>query len=341
MTTPKKHPYYSFDKISSYNGVFNFVIGGRGLGKTYGAKVRAIKKFLKTGEQFIYLRRYKSELDAKRSYFTDFEHTFPEWDFRVKGSEAQVSPVSARDDEKRDWSVMGYFMALSTTQSKKSQSFTHVKTIIFDEFIIEKGALHYLPDETTILTNFYSTVDRGQDKTTVYLLANSVSIMNPYFISFEIRPDQESEFVVRKNGFIVCHFPESKDFADSIYETRFGQFIKDTDYADYAIGNAFGDNHENMLEMKDGRAIYQFTVETKTGKFSLWYNGGSGIYYIQDRLPKNEKIFTIDPSKMAEGKIYTLITDGPLNYLRKAFRHGNVRFDKPSTRNIFIDIFKR
>ena len=34
--------YYSFDDILSRNGVFNFIIGGRGIGKTYGAKKIAI-----------------------------------------------------------------------------------------------------------------------------------------------------------------------------------------------------------------------------------------------------------------------------------------------------------
>ena len=53
--------YYSFDDILSRNGVFNFIIGGRGIGKTYGAKKIAIDTYLETGKQFIYLRRYKSE----------------------------------------------------------------------------------------------------------------------------------------------------------------------------------------------------------------------------------------------------------------------------------------
>ena len=52
--------YYDYDKISSYNATFNMIITNRGFGKTYGAKKRAINKFLKKGEQFIYVRRYKS-----------------------------------------------------------------------------------------------------------------------------------------------------------------------------------------------------------------------------------------------------------------------------------------
>ena len=56
--------YYSFDKLFSINGwLIAMIIGGRGVGKTFNAKVAVLKRFLKTGEQFIFLRRYKTELD--------------------------------------------------------------------------------------------------------------------------------------------------------------------------------------------------------------------------------------------------------------------------------------
>ena len=31
--------YYSFNKVLSRNAVYNFILGARGLGKTYGAKM--------------------------------------------------------------------------------------------------------------------------------------------------------------------------------------------------------------------------------------------------------------------------------------------------------------
>ena len=43
--------YYDYDKISSYNATFNMIITNRGFGKTYGAKKRAINKFLKKGDK--------------------------------------------------------------------------------------------------------------------------------------------------------------------------------------------------------------------------------------------------------------------------------------------------
>ena len=64
--------WYDVRKTLSYNCLFNFVIGNRGCGKTYSCKKWAVDDYLKNGNEFIYLRRYDSELDlVKKSFFND------------------------------------------------------------------------------------------------------------------------------------------------------------------------------------------------------------------------------------------------------------------------------
>lgn len=337
-----RHPYYKYDKVCSYNGTYNFVVGARGFGKTYGAKLKALKAAIYKQDQFIYLRRYKPELQAARNtFFADILDKFPNWDFRVNGNEAQTAPAKTRADKKRVWRTIGYFIALSTAQSQKSVSFPRVKTIIFDEFIIEKGLTHYLPDESNVFNNFYSTVDRGTDKTTVWFLANSVSIMNPYFLAYEIAPDSGDEIITKHDNFIVCHFPESEAFSTSIYETKFGKFIKGTEYADYAVGNTFKDNHEALLNLKPPHAKYLFTLESKLGTFSVWNDSRANEYWVQEKLPKTQVVFTLIPERMREGIVLMTFTDRPLAYLRTAYRQARMAFDSPKTRNAFVDVFKR
>ena len=38
--------WYDYSKVLSYNAMFNFIIGERGVGKTYGAKKYAINRFI-------------------------------------------------------------------------------------------------------------------------------------------------------------------------------------------------------------------------------------------------------------------------------------------------------
>lgn len=59
-----KKIYYSVDRVVSYNALLNLIIGERGVGKTYGFKTYAVKRFLNKGKQFVYMRRYETDLDA-------------------------------------------------------------------------------------------------------------------------------------------------------------------------------------------------------------------------------------------------------------------------------------
>jgi len=348
MGNKVKLAYYNFDKIFSFNAYFNFLIGARGLGKTYGAKHKVISKAIKSGDQFIYLRRYKDELKiSKDAFFADIWEAFPEWDFRINGYTAEMAPAETRDNKGREWQIIGFFVPLSTAQSRKGVSYHNVKTIIFDEFIIEKGATHYLPKEDVAFMNFYSTVDRWKDKTRVFFLANAADMMNPYFLAYDIKPDQSGEFVRKRIDpdtgipFILCHFADSAEFSTGVYETAFGKFIAGSEYADYAVGSEFADNHDHLLQFKTAAAKYVYTVETKHGMFSVWLDGIERKFYIQERRPKQEIVFTMLADKMAEGKILVRYNDKMIQTLRTAFNNANTLFDNAKTRNAFAEIFKR
>lgn len=341
--------FYNYNKLFSNNCTYNMVIGGRGLGKTYGAKKKAVKDAIRDGAQHIYLRRFDTEMVAKASYFDDLiaNGEFPKWDFRINGNIGEIAPIETRDVKKRQWQIVVHFIPLSKAQNYKSVSFPRVTLIIFDEFIIEKGYSQYLPDEAKVFDNFYSTVDRWQDRTRVLFLANSVSIMNPYFMRYNIVPTENDEWLfygtskVKPQGFVCVHLAKSKDFADGALATAFGQFIQDTDYAEYAVGNQFSDNSDNMLAMKTGVARYLYTLQTKRATFSVWWSASTNHYYCQAKLPKQERKYTIMPDRVDSDNLLLLSNDKILQLLRTSFRTARVWFDNPSTRNAFIDIFKR
>lgn len=352
MTATPEHPFYSFDKVLSYNAVINMVSGARGLGKTFGAKEKAVTKALRNFERgetidmFVYLRRYKNEIVAsKPTFFADNHDLWPDYDFRVHGNVAQFAPANTRDEKKREWCDMGYFVALSTAQSLKGVSYHTVKTIIFDEFILEKGAVHYLRGEAAMFLNFYNTVDRWKDKTRVYMLSNAVSIDNPYFTEWNIGVDATKEFTkygIGEDGrpFIIVHFPEASAFQTSVFKTRFGQFIKDSEYADYAVSNEFKDNNSRLLATKDASFRLQFNLETRKGTFSVWYSDVHQRYMALAKLPPNTKTFTLEPERMDSGKILLPMNDPLLGMLRTAWRKDALYFDDARTRNSLMDAFR-
>ena len=329
----KKFSYYSFSNVLSYGGVFNMIMGARGLGKTYGAKKIVIKNAINKGQQFIYLRRYKTELKGRASFFADIADEFPEEEFRVEGQFAQRKVGKL-------WETIGYFIPLSTAQANKSIAYPQVHTIIFDEFIIDKGSLRYLPDEAKVFMDFYSTVDRYQDRVRCLMLSNAVSIMNPYFIRFHIEPKQGISR--HADGFIVTDFVDSKQFQSEVAHTRFGSFIVNYagDYADYAISNEFADNYDDYVMKKSGKAKYMFSLRTEQGSVSIWIDGGT--WFAQKRQPKGPLVqWAYKVKDLREGERLLLYGDKVLTIMRTTYRKGRLFSDSPETRNMFAEIFVR
>lgn len=342
-------PYYDYHPILTRNGTFNFIVGGRGLGKTYGAKLMAIKNFVKRGEEFIYLRRYHSELAGKNTFFADLVNDpFIQncgFEFRVNNNNAEARPIGSKKNA--PWTVCGYFAQLSNALTQKSIAYPKVTTIIYDEFIILKGVVRYLANEVQAFQEFYSTVDRWKDKTRVFFLANSISIMNPYFAEYEIEVNPDKEWITKKKGFIVAHFPDSEAFKSAVFTTKFGEFIKDTEYAAYSVGNQFADNHNMMVRTKPERAKYFMTLETDTGVCTIWLDYYDSefnrpVFYVSEKRPiSDEHIFTMLFNKMDNDKHFIVYGDPLLSTLRTAFNQGRVFFSNARVRNAFGGLYKR
>lgn len=91
--------FYDYSKILSYNALLNFLIGERGVGKTYGAVKFVTKQFIKKGEQFAYIRRYKSDLKkGVKTFFTSVinNQEFKNHDLVSKSEEFVIDGSTAR-----------------------------------------------------------------------------------------------------------------------------------------------------------------------------------------------------------------------------------------------------
>lgn len=332
--------YYDFGPLLSHNPLIAMAVGGRGIGKSYGAKKLAIDDYLKAGWHFMYVRRYKDEIKkAAGHFFDDIVGAYPDYLFRMQGYEAQIAP--RKDKGKASWQTFGYFVPLSTVQQLKSVPFPKVKRIIFDEFIPERGAVQYLPSEHDIVLNLLNTVDRHQDKTQVIMLANAVSIMNPHFLAYGIVPETGK---VRKyaEGLVAVDFPSSDEYNNAVAHTRTARlFAQHEEYDRYATHNTFADNAPTMIGAKPAVAKYRWSIELSAGTYSVWRDDHGDHYYVQAKRPKSETILTIDARSMAHDKMFVTYADLPLALMRTAFRHAKMTFDTPTTRNAMTEIFKR
>lgn len=327
--------YYDFSKIMSFDAIFNFIIGGRGIGKTYGAIKKEIKKSIRDGTHFIYLRRYKEELAyAKSTFFAEMSGVFQDVEFRITGHIGEYRPRGSKE-----WKTLVYFFALSQSQKIKSGALPLVRSIIYDEFIIEKSRTPYLPNEARAFLGFYSTVDRSRDNTKVFFLANSVSIMNPYFLEFNINASNTgiSRYA---DGFIAIDIVDDETFSDQVKATRFGKFVESTEFGDYAIMNQFHDNDNRLLGKKASSAIYMLSLKVPNGEFSVWHDFKANEFHCQQHQPAKPLWHTTDPTRVADDCLLIDRKNRLFDIMRRAFRQGRMYFDSPVSRNALTDIFK-
>lgn len=304
-------------------------VGARGLGKTYGAKRLVIRNAVTKGEEFVYVRRFKTELKHANTFFNDISAEFPDFEFRVVG---RTASYRRRGDEDAPWTTMGYFIALSGAATLKSVSYPKVTTMIFDEFIIETGSRRYLPGEVDTFLDLYSTIDRNRDELRVLMLSNAVRCVNPYFVEWRLSPGKA--FQRRGRGYVVCEIIDNEAFADRVSETKFGRFIRavSPEYAKYAIDNTFSDDTPALLGRKPPSARCVGVVRTRAGVFSVWIDERD--YWVQKRLPKDGPRFAYGV-RPDDGETLLERSSPIAQVMRAAFRGGRMKFDCPETRENF------
>ena len=323
--------YWDIRVPRSYNALFNFIVGMRGNGKTYGTKRQVIRDFLKDGSQFVYLRRYKEELKkVKSKYFDDIRDEFSDVDLSCKNGNFYINGELA-----------GYTQALSTSKIEKSNPFPLVRTIIFDEFIIDRGVYHYLPDEVTYFLEFYSTVARQRD-VTVWFLSNAITMVNPYFTYFNIHYPTAKNKIWRK-GELLLQVTENPVLVDAMRKTRFGSIIDGTQYGKYAIENEFFRDNYTFVEKRSDRSEYYCTFKYDNRSVGVWIDYQDGLMWFSDKVDKT--FLAVYSVTNRDHGINTLLLHGKVKSTKVQnillqYQLGNVRFESLELKEIGFKIFQ-
>lgn len=324
--------YYSADRLLTYNRFLNFSIGARGIGKSFYWKRRCTKRFIENSEKFIYVRRYKTELKKVKTFFDDIAEYFPGHTLKVKGWEFYI-----------DGKLAGYAIPLSVYQNEKSASYPDVVTILFDEFIRELGSgVGYLNDEVNSFLNLIDTIVRTRDNARVICLSNAVTVVNPYFVYFNLFPDTNKRF--NKFDDIMIEIPESYDFAEERKKTRFGRLISGTEYADMALDNKFTADSDVFIQKRSKHSRFKFSIVFKGRYIGVWYNPEEDLLHLSHAHdPSTKHVYILSKEDMKENQKFTTNwkNDFHLKKMVGAFTKGFLRFDDQVLRTEGYDMFKR
>lgn len=276
--------FYDLGALLGRNRIMNIVIGQRGCGKTFQAKRWAIKKFIDSGyeKQFIWVRRYKTELKELDTFFDDVtsEGYFEGHKLEVKGKKAYI-----------DGKVAGHFVALSVSANKKSVPFPNVDKIIFDEFMIEKGNIRYLPNEVETFLAFFDTVVRNRSDCRALLIGNNMSVVNPYFDYFKINIPFGCTFYCTDT--IAIEYTMNEGFANERLKTPFGQLIKDTNYGNFSLENKSLRDNQNFIGKRPHNAVFRYAFKYEDRAYGVWFAFDEGRIYISRKYDGYGRIYSL------------------------------------------------
>lgn len=219
---------------------FCFIIGGRGIGKTYSC----LWEMCKTRTSHIYLRNQQNEIDlCCNATVNPYKSVNMDkgFDYYVE-SKKDFALIKEMEE------VRGYAFALSTFGKMRGADFSEIDVVIRDEFV--KTTQEY-KKEADDFFNFYETVARnreskdGRKPLKVISLSNAVSIASPLLrelgligvIENMLRKGQRKYTDVERGIFI--HLPWDADFAEFKGETALYKLTKGTKYYKHAVENQF------------------------------------------------------------------------------------------------------
>ena len=317
--------WYDINSALSHHCLFNFIVGGRGTGKTYSCKKWAIKDFLRNGNQFVYVRRFNTELKMTGNFFLDVSQEFPDTEFKADGRLLKINDK-----------IAGYAIALSNAKVNKSISFPKVNKIIFDEFILDKGYHKYIPDEVTNFLELYETIARMRDVTAVFL-ANSVTFINPYFTYFDLEMPYGKNFY-KKND-VLLQLVRDDEFIETKKNTRFGKLISGTSYGDYAIDNKFFRDSADFIKTRPTGSYPYINLLWKGETIGVWADPQIKLYCCEDYDAQSPTISLLKDDKTPTSTYIMTFRQSPyFKYIMNAFENNEMFFQNQKMKKTMYEL---
>ena len=284
-------------------------------GKTTWFSKYCINKFIKSKSKFGLMYRYKHELDnCADKFFKDVGKLF----FPNKTMESNPKAGGHFHEMFLNGESCGYAIAINSADQLKKYShfFSDCDRLMFDEFQTESG--HYCANEVQKFISIHQSIARGNGNQSryvpVYMLGNTISIVNPYFTELGIseRLRQDTHFL-RGVGYVL-----EQGYVDSAAnaqtESAFNRAFSNNKYVAYSTQNVYLNDNLSFIEKPEGRSRYLCTLKYKGVDYGVREYTDSGLLYCDKK-----------PDLVNPFKISVTTNDHQINYV---MLHGNIIVDR-------------
>lgn len=191
-----KNGYYTTKDINKYTDTrYKIIYGERSPGKSYAVKKECLERAWETGNPTLCLiRRMREDIktDLVEAYFSDSPiEKITKGEFTCitcfRGG-LYWSNIDGEGKIQRGHKC-GQIFSLTQDERYKSTEYPYAEHIIFEEFVTKNN---YLRDEVFRLMSLVSTIFRERTGT-VYMIANTISRVCPYFYEWGLQNIQKQE----------------------------------------------------------------------------------------------------------------------------------------------------
>ena len=271
---------------------FNFVVGGRGTGKTFGALLDIVQR----GTRFCLMRRTQAQLESIARLETnpfksviDYQGVDWEcipvpagksiWAYYKTTYDAEGKPVYG--------DLMGYAIALSTVANLRGFDMTDVELLIYDEFIPETHE-RAIKHEADAFFNCYETINRnrelqGRKPLQVLALANANDFANPLFIGLglvglveRMLREGKEEYVSPQRGIAIYLLTDSP-VSRQKRQTALYKLTAGSAFHDMAVSNAFaGQDDPDVYSV----SLQDYSPLVGIGELCIYKHKAVKSYYV-------------------------------------------------------------
>lgn len=291
--------YVDISKILQYRQPFNFIIGGRGTGKTYGA----LKNAYETDTRFMLMRRTQAQCDLiNKPEFNPYKAVCDDIsaDIKVKSISKYNAVIYEDLGEDLEPKTLGYTCALSTIANMRGFDASDVKLLIYDEFIPERHE-RVLKNEGTAFLNAYETINRNrelknQEPLQVLCMANAFDIANAVFLELGLvgiaekmqQKDQEL-YIDKTRGILIAMLNNSKISKKKSNTVLYR--LSSGSYADMALSNDFAYNDDSGIK---SMPLSEFKLICTVGEISIYKHKSKRQFYISEHRSGTAPIYKSD-----------------------------------------------
>ncbi|MBO7714454.1 MAG: phage DNA encapsidation protein [Methanobrevibacter sp.] len=331
-------------EISNQPQFIKTIIGGRGIGKTYGVLSYAYDKICPSpdciveNEKFILLRTTKTE--AEFLYQKDFNP------FKTLNTDRGINVSCERlneymgiffiEKEDGEKAVIGYVLALSTVAKIRGFDASDCQRIIYDEFIPESH-IQKLKNSGMALLNAYETVNRnrelkGKKPVELWLLSNSNDLDNDIMLELDIlslHDKIKNHYAANDNILLI----EPADSPISYRKAATGIYALSRNFNKMSLNNEFVGHYEGnvrSMNLKNGAVWIQYD-----NLYFYSFKDSNLVYCTMYKKPKEQPLYKYGDTTFENKKFKT-----ECHSLFNFYLTGNMFFENSKCEALFNKIWE-